>query len=639
MRTKTAIKLASSLCALAASAAALAPAPAGARAPSRAGASGRTRPELSRAHSGAHWACPSGRCDAIVLAHPRLTAAGWRSAGQAGALLEGSGELGGLDPSDLRSAYDIPTTLQSPQTIAVIDAYGYPEAEADLAAYRERYNLLACTRANGCFRKVNAAGEEGSYPPTEPEWDEEAALDVDMVSAACPQCHILMVETGSESTAALSAGDDTAAALGASEISNSWGEAERLCGSACNGYAADFEHPGVLITASAGDEGYESIYSSASHTPVSPEFPADLPDVLAVGGTALYRDSSADRGWREEVWNEPAEGLGSGSGCSAYLELAKPAWQSDAGCAYRTDNDVAAVAAPETPLSVRFDGAWELDGGTSASAPLLAGIAAHASAYARSLGPEAFYEDPAALNDVTEGFNYLPGPSPCAPAEYLCNAEIGYDGPSGLGTPHGAPAPKNPPPQIADVEGAALTAVSAVLRAKVDPEGERAECRFEYGTSTAYGRAAQCSPAPGSGLEPVSLQASLAQLKPGTGYDYRLTVKTAAGTTRSSNGTFTTPRAPAVATAAASELTSSSATLHGTVDPEGLAISACAFEYGTSASYGTRVACASTPSGTSPVPVSAALSGLKPGKLYDFRLLATSSAGTTKSANATFKTP
>ena len=126
-----------------------------------------------------------------------------------------------------------------------------------------------------------------------------------MASAACSQCHILMVETTTESIEALSQGDATAAALGASVISNSWGEAERECGEACKAYEHDFEAPGVLFTASAGDEGYEGLYAVASKKPVSPEFPADLPDVVAVGGTALYKDPEVSRGWREEVWNEP----------------------------------------------------------------------------------------------------------------------------------------------------------------------------------------------------------------------------------------------------------------------------------------------------------------------------------------------
>ncbi len=630
---------------------ALAPATASARAlPTRPGGTGRVRPELAGAgRTGARWACPQGRCDAIVLARPHRLGEGWQAAGAAAAALQGGGELGGFDPKDLQSAYHIPTTLSSPQTIALVDAFGYPDAESDLAAYRKRYGLPACTKADGCFRKVNGSGEEGSYPAGEVGWEEEAGLDADMASAACSQCHILMVETTTESIEALSQGDATAAALGASVISNSWGEAERECGEACKAYEHDFEAPGVLFTASAGDEGYEGLYAVASKKPVSPEFPADLPDVVAVGGTALYKDPEVSRGWREEVWNEPEYtpnetpgevGVGTGSGCSSYLKVPKPSWQADSGCAYRTDDDVAAGAATETPVSVRVDGAWELEGGTSVSAPLLAGIEAHASAYARSLGPQAFYEDPGSLNDVTEGFNYDPGPSPCAPLEYLCNAASGDDGPTGLGTPDGVPVSRGVPPEVTLDSYAELTAVSVKLHGSVNPEGAHvSECKFEYGTSTAYGKSVACTPAPGSGVGAVAVAGSLAGLKAGTSYDYRLSAKSTVGLTRSSAGTFTTPRLPLVATSAARELSASSAQLQGSVNPEGVQVGECEFEYGTSTAYGKSVACSPPPGSVlGAVTVSGSLAGLKAGTTYDFRLKAASSAGSAKSVNATLKT-
>ncbi len=608
--------------------------------------SGRTRHALALAQRSARWACPTGRCEAIVLSRPHRVANGWQAAGPAGTLYQGGGELGGFDPSDLQSAYRIPSTVSSTQTVAVIDAYHYPAAESDLATYRKHYGLAACAKASGCFRQVNGSGEEGNYPPVEAAagWGEEAALDLDMVSAACPQCHVVLVETPNESIEALSQGDATATALGATEISNSWGEAEKYCGETCALYEHDFEQPGVVITASGGDEGYDALYTTGvERKPVSPEFPADLPGVLAVGGTALYKDTAVARGWREEAWNEPepkpSRGIGTGSGCASYLKIAKPSWQTDNGCAYRTDNDVAAVAAVETPVSVRFNGAWELAGGTSVSAPLLAGIEAHASAYARSLGARAFYEDTAALNDVTEGFNYYPGKSPCAPNEYLCNALSGFDGPTGLGTPAGVPVLHGVAPEVSLGEPAELTATSVKLHGSVNPEGSLvSECKFEYGTTTAYGKIAKCSPSPGSGVAAVAVAGPITALKAGTSYDYRLLAKSSVGTTKSANASFTTPRAPVVVIAAASEVGSGSAQLHGSVNPEGVTLTECKFEYGTSTAYGKSAACSTTPTGKSAVAVSAALSGLKAASTYDFRLTAKSSAGSAKSTNATLKT-
>jgi hypothetical protein len=406
--------------------------------------------------TGEHWACPKGACEVIVLPAPVKTADGYALPGS-DRILEGSGERKGLDPQDLQSAYKIPTTISSPQTIALIDAYGYPDAESDLATYRERYGLPPCTTANGCFKKVNQNGVEGNYPREEEGWDTEAALDEDMASAACPQCHILLVEGKGELPAQLGAAVNTAARLGATEISNSYAYPEKdklLCGaSECSQYDSDYDHPGVLITVASGDSGYDDVYFELGYGTTN--FPASSPNVVTVGGTALYKVAGTTRGWFEEVWGEPAIEAGTGSGCSSEP---KPAWQTDTGCAGRTDNDVAAVAAVVTPVSIRFDGTWALVGGTSVASPLVAAIEAHASTYVRSLGAQAFYKDPGSLFDVTEGFdwnaNNESGASECAPQEYLCNAEVGYDGPTGLGTPDGVPVISEPvePPTVTNVK-------------------------------------------------------------------------------------------------------------------------------------------------------------------------------------------
>src|SRR5205085_8658244 len=202
---------------------------------------------------------------------------------------------------------------------AIVDAFDDPNAEGDLAVYRSQFGLPACTTANGCFRKVDQNGGT-AYPRGDAGWAEEISLDLDMASAVCPGCKILLVEARTNSFANLAAAVDRAVALGASVVSNSYGG---------NEYAgevndqAHFNHPGVAITVSSGDNGY------------GVEFPAASQYVTAVGGTTLTRDGSA-RGFGETVWN------GAGSGCSAYIT--KPSWQTDAGCARRTVADVSAVA-------------------------------------------------------------------------------------------------------------------------------------------------------------------------------------------------------------------------------------------------------------------------------------------------------
>jgi hypothetical protein len=238
-----------------------------------------------------------------------------------------------------------------------------------------------------------------------------------------------------ESVKDLSEANITAFKLGATEISNSWGLAETdpECGLlGCSEYRERFHHPGVVTTAAAGDTGYDDEYSNGA----SPEFPASSPYVVAVGGTSLHKAPDA-RGWSESVWSEPLHGVGTGSGCSLFEP--KSSWQTDGGCTNRTDNDVAAVAAAATPVSMYITPeGWAVAGGTSASAPLVAGIMAHASESTRSLeGGYAFYQDPGSIFDVRSGNN-----GSCTPPildEYLCDAGIGYDGPSGMGTPDGVP--------------------------------------------------------------------------------------------------------------------------------------------------------------------------------------------------------
>jgi len=326
-----------------------------------------------------------------------------------------AGAPSGYNPADLRSAYKLTSNGSSAQTIAIVDAYDDPNAEKDLAVYRAHFGLPACTTANGCFRKVNQSG--GSTPPrANASWAEEISLDLDMASAICPNCKILLVEASSASFTNLAAAVDRAAALHATEISNSYGGGEYSTETIDQSH---FNHPGIAITVSSGDSGY------------GVEFPAASQYVTAVGGTTLTRNTST-RGFTETVWN------GAGSGCSRYVT--KPSWQHDASCARRTVADVAAVANPNTGVSVYdtyglgANGGWLVFGGTSVAAPIIAGVYALAGNAASITYGSFSYSHTGSLFDVTSGSNGSCG------GTYLCAGKVGYDGPTGNGTPNGTGA-------------------------------------------------------------------------------------------------------------------------------------------------------------------------------------------------------
>ena len=436
--------------------------------------------------------------------------------------LEGSGEKGGLAPSDLQSAYKIPVTGGEGQTVALVDAYGYSTAEEDVAKYRQRYKLPPCTTANGCFRKVNQEGEQANYPPDNEGWDTEQALDIEMVSAACPSCHIILAEADEPSSESLGATVDTAARLGATEISNSYGGLEEQCPEGeqaeCEEEVVDFDHPGILVTASGGDYGYDDHERGGE----SPNSPAALPTVVSVGGTNLHKASNARR-WEDTAWED------GGSGCS--VAEPKPPWQHDSGCSMRMSTDVAAVGGCETPVSTYSHyGGWNLVCGTSVSSPLVAGIEAHATPYARSLpGADAFYNDPSAFFDVTKGSN-----GTCTPPSehaYYCTAQAGYDGPTGNGVPDGPLELSAAPPAVVTQPASDVSGEGATLHGELAAQGAAASYRFEYGTSENYGSDA---PIPDgevpAGTAPTTVNTSITGLQPEKVYHYRLAASGPGGT-------------------------------------------------------------------------------------------------------------
>jgi hypothetical protein len=327
----------------------------------------------------------------------------------------------GYGPAELRAAYRLPANGGAGQTIAVVEAGDDPQAEADLAVYRATFGLPACTTANGCFRKANQRGDAAPLPP-DLGWSVEAALDLDAASALCPACHLLLVEADQAAGATLAASVDTAAALGATEISNSYAAAESNQNAA---FAADYAHPGVAVVASSGDAGYGI-----------PSVPAAYQSVITAGGTTLTPDPGTARGWSESAWQ------GAGSGCSAWVD--KPAWQHDANCPGRMTADVSMDADPDTGLAVYNTdetggpgAGWSVVGGTSASSPMLAAVIALAGHPARFGDASPFYTATAGLTDVTSGSNAAG--MDCG-GDYQCTAGPGYDGPTGNGTPDGLTA-------------------------------------------------------------------------------------------------------------------------------------------------------------------------------------------------------
>jgi subtilase family serine protease len=321
----------------------------------------------------------------------------------------------GFGPSDIQSAYNLGNNPGNGQTVAIVDAYDDPNAESDLGTYRSQWGLPACTTANGCFTKADQNGG-GNYPTGDSGWGVEITLDLDAVSAACPGCHVLLVEANSNNDSDLGAAVDEAVKLGAKFVSNSYSDAES---NFTTGEDAHYNHPGVMIAAATGDSGTQSGSNA--------QFPATFPSVVAVGGTSLSKDSSS-RGWSESVWSS------GGSGCSSLF--AKPAYQQNVttGCANRASADVSADANPNTGLAV-YDtysqSGWLEYGGTSLATPLISAMWAQAGApTSGDNGVSYVYANEAKFHDVTSGSNGSCG-------TVICNAGTGWDGPTGVGTPNG----------------------------------------------------------------------------------------------------------------------------------------------------------------------------------------------------------
>lgn len=310
-----------------------------------------TPARFSYQHACATASIGFARCSAMVA---RLV-----SSSQALAVNPFANPTGGsvpYGPSALHSAYNLPTSASGTPTVAIVDAYNNPNAESDMNTYRSMFGIPTCTTASGCFKKVNQNGATSPLPSNNSGWGLEIALDLDMVSAICQNCHILLVEASSASLANLGVAVNTAVSLGAVAVSNSYGTNEFSSESSyCSSY---YRHDYVAITASSGDSG-----------PIV-EFPAACPTVVGVGGTALQTNGT------ETAWNTNSS-EGAGGGCSRYIAI--QSWESSSvtGCSRHAISTVSAVADPATGVYVYdtygYSGGVQV-GGTSASSPIIAAV-------------------------------------------------------------------------------------------------------------------------------------------------------------------------------------------------------------------------------------------------------------------------
>jgi len=306
----------------------------------------------------------------------------------------------GYTPADIQALYHLDPSLGEGLTIAVVDAYGYQDLESDLATYRAQFGIPACTVASGCLTILNNAGQSSPLAmDTDQGWISETALDVQMVSAACPKCKILVVQTEGAGNG-LEIGQLVARDQAVDAISNSWGGNEYP---EILGKEGDYNNPGIGTFASTGDNGYAP----------GPQYPASSAFVIAVGGVSWDGTSST-------AWS------GAGSGCSGVIP--KQSWSPiDAPCQMRAYSDISALADPATGVATfnLKQGKWQIVGGTSAATPIVAALfaaAGHADAK-----PGFVYAHRDAFIDVVGGSNGTCG--------NLCDAIAGWDGPTGVGYP------------------------------------------------------------------------------------------------------------------------------------------------------------------------------------------------------------
>jgi len=383
-------------------------------------------------------------CAALVSEMHCLAQEATKSAGGS-PLASSTPPAGSYGPAQLQGAYSLTAASGSKgagETVAIVDAYNEPYIKSDINKYRSQYGIpTISTSGTGTpsFTVVNQTGGT-KLPRTDSGWGDEEALDVEMVSALCPKCNIVLVEASSPTIANLDTAEQTAQSYSrVVAVSNSWNGSEFSGETADDGYYG--KHP---TTVAAGDSGTGAAWPTTS------------PNVTAVGGTTLNVTSTPPyTRTSETIWTD------TGSGCSAYEK--EPGFQSSAtfapfpgGCGHRAEADAAADANPSTGVAVYdscgdaysyyFEPApcagsygWQQFGGTSVATPIIASVFALAGDDTGETGSQTdqslysnYATNPSEFYDVQDGGNN----GSCTPS-WICTTGPGYDGPTGLGTPNG----------------------------------------------------------------------------------------------------------------------------------------------------------------------------------------------------------
>ncbi len=269
--------------------------------------------------------------------------------------------VSGWAPADFQARYKLPSNQKGvAQIVAIVDAYDNPNVASDIAEYRSEFGLGTAN-----FRKYNQEGERKNYPSASTAWGVEIDLDLEMVSAACPLCTIYLIEANSAGGSDLEKTEAEAVRLNAHIATNSW-----VCSDSVSCVDAKyFRHAGVAYLAADGDSGFNEL-----------SVPAAFDSVAAIGGTALSKTGSK---YSETIW----DGLG---GCAKHID--KPRWRHDKFCAYRLLNDAAAVASGIAEYDTYGYGGWLTVNGTSAAAPLLAGVFALSGNATKQQGGRTFWQ-------------------------------------------------------------------------------------------------------------------------------------------------------------------------------------------------------------------------------------------------------
>lgn len=303
----------------------------------------------------------------------------------------------GWAPRDLQSAYSLPSAKRGTgQIVAVVDAFDNPDAASDLAEYRATFKLPKAK-----FTKYNQGGQTSNYPQGSPDWGLQIDLDVEMVSASCPNCTIYLLEANSTGWNDIEAAEAEAVTLGAHIISNS-----------LSGKGADksyFDTSSVTYLAATDGSGIQE--------------PADFDSVVAVGDTVLSRGGNGSRGWSETIWTDSNEG-----GCSTSVR--KPRWQHDQYCDGRLANDVAAVAVGVAEYDTYGYGGWiTVDGGGGSATPFLAGVFGLAGNETKQRGGRTFWK----ASHQKYLYPVTGGGGSCAYNEGNYSSCTGWGSPHGIG--------------------------------------------------------------------------------------------------------------------------------------------------------------------------------------------------------------